>query len=404
MSYRELRNFTEIMRSLGYSRPISVENFRTPNFELVADVLIWLGKKYDPHMPIVEEIDTEEDRIEFLTSVCTAFLAKARIKLNAKKLYAADGYAVKELLKVARVLYEAARLNVNDVEEHDEDTSPHTLLTSKLKDSKAIRQLASDITDTGAKLYDLLGTELQVKGVRDEALRFLDAISTNMDSTSEHKYLEKSIQEAIEAVKGNMASLAQQAKDASSDEAALTKKIAKKKTDIERHEKRLCSLQTVRPAFMDEYERLEKELEVQYAVYVERYRNLDYLEYELDLYHKQEKSAIKENDRSMQRMQKKLREEELRMLRGENDTMDFSMGDASKSRNPAQSSSEEGDLSSDALSSSEGDGSALSSGDEDGSVEGSNDSDFIDNDDGESGSESEGSQSLSGSDTSSASD
>lgn len=32
-------------------------------------------------------------------------MSRARIKLNAKKLYAADGYAVKELLKIASVLY-----------------------------------------------------------------------------------------------------------------------------------------------------------------------------------------------------------------------------------------------------------------------------------------------------------
>ena len=31
MSYRELRNFCEIMRSLGYPRTISMENFRITN-------------------------------------------------------------------------------------------------------------------------------------------------------------------------------------------------------------------------------------------------------------------------------------------------------------------------------------------------------------------------------------
>ena len=46
MSYRELRNFCEMMRSLGYHRPISMENFRTPNFELVADLLDWLLHRY----------------------------------------------------------------------------------------------------------------------------------------------------------------------------------------------------------------------------------------------------------------------------------------------------------------------------------------------------------------------
>jgi hypothetical protein len=35
-------DFTETMKALGYPRLISVENFRTPNFELVADALFWL--------------------------------------------------------------------------------------------------------------------------------------------------------------------------------------------------------------------------------------------------------------------------------------------------------------------------------------------------------------------------
>lgn len=34
------------MRALGYPRLISMENFRTPNFELVADTLYWLVHRY----------------------------------------------------------------------------------------------------------------------------------------------------------------------------------------------------------------------------------------------------------------------------------------------------------------------------------------------------------------------
>lgn len=41
-----LLDFTEMMRSLGYPRLISMENFRQPNFPLVAEVLIWLVKRY----------------------------------------------------------------------------------------------------------------------------------------------------------------------------------------------------------------------------------------------------------------------------------------------------------------------------------------------------------------------
>lgn len=35
-------DFTEMMRALGYPRLVSMDNFRTPNFALVADALYWL--------------------------------------------------------------------------------------------------------------------------------------------------------------------------------------------------------------------------------------------------------------------------------------------------------------------------------------------------------------------------
>ena len=41
---------------------------------------------------------------------------KAHIKLNPKKLYSADGYAVKELLKVASLLYAAMKATDQDKE------------------------------------------------------------------------------------------------------------------------------------------------------------------------------------------------------------------------------------------------------------------------------------------------
>ena len=53
---------------------------------------------------------------------------------------------------------------------------------------------------------------------------------------------------------------------------------------------------------MDEYEALEKELQKLYTVYVEKYRNLDYLEHELDRYRKLEEEHIAENNRKLQNM------------------------------------------------------------------------------------------------------
>lgn len=99
------------MRSLGYSRPISVENFRLPNFELVADISLWFAERYDPTCEISDNINEERDRVLFVKSICQLFLTKARIKLNPKKLYEANGYAVKELLKVGK--YYRKRTNSN---------------------------------------------------------------------------------------------------------------------------------------------------------------------------------------------------------------------------------------------------------------------------------------------------
>ena len=66
MSYREIRNFCEIMRNLGYNRNISMENFRDPNFELVADLLYWFAQRYDPKMDISDDIEDEKDRVAFI--------------------------------------------------------------------------------------------------------------------------------------------------------------------------------------------------------------------------------------------------------------------------------------------------------------------------------------------------
>lgn len=67
--------------------------------------------RYDPSAHIPESIETESARVAFLSSVCAAVASKARIPLKTKALYAADGRAVKEMLKLARVLYKCVSLS-----------------------------------------------------------------------------------------------------------------------------------------------------------------------------------------------------------------------------------------------------------------------------------------------------
>ena len=285
-------------------------------------------------------IEKEDDRVDFLTVTAQALASKAKIKLNTKRLYAADGRAVKELLKVATMLYNASKANEEAAKEDPlREVQP---LNSRIKDIKLARTLATEITDKGARLYDLLGKEKDVKQDRQSALNFLDTISSNLDSTVEHGHIQKSITTLVSNVSEDIEQMKKQCDELTADERTLDSKIKKKQSELERHEKRLKSLQTVRPAFMDEYEKLERELQKQYGVYLERFRNLDYLQNELEMYNKSEKEKVEENDRSLKRMQKRLREEELRILRGEQDINDQSVDKALSDKAAPQAGSKAG--------------------------------------------------------------
>ena len=305
-------DFTEIMRALGYPRLISVENFRTPNFLLVAECLFWMVKRYDPEIHVSEDIDTEDDRVNFLTSVAQALASKAKIRLNTKRLYSADGKAVKELLKIAQMLYSASRANVSADAGNEEFEGSAMPPQNNIKNA---RLLATEITERGARLHDLLGNEKQVRDERSKALRFLDAMTSNLNTSVENQYVEKSARELVDLKKQEIEMLKKECKELESDEKGLDAKIKRKQAELERHEKRLKSLQSVRPAFMDEYEKLEKDLQRHYEIYMERFRNLDYLENELDIYNKSEQEKLEENDRSLKRIQKKIRQDELDELR-----------------------------------------------------------------------------------------
>lgn len=99
------------------------------------------------------------------------------------------------------------------------------------------------------------------------------------------------------------------------NESKLEAKIEKKRADLERNQQRLKSLTTVRPAFMDEYEQIEGELRVHYSEYLEKYRNMVYLEHQLDKHMAAEQQEVEEATRNLRRMQERLRQEEAAMMR-----------------------------------------------------------------------------------------
>ncbi|XP_059478392.1 clusterin-associated protein 1 [Neocloeon triangulifer] len=268
MSFFELRNFTDMMRTLGYPRFISIESFRQPNFPLVADILVWLLSKFDVQIPSAYE--TEQQRIFLIRTSAETLATKIQIKVNTKRLYQADNYAVKELLKVVTVLYNALDSDKSDENDEDEEGASYVPIdiSSKIEDIKLARQLASDITTKGANFYDLLGKEVELRENRTIAL-------------SKHIELskaEQAVKEQTQAAKTELEEVQKQIQGISGAEAALDAKIEKKRLELERTQKRLQGMQKVRPAFMEEYEKLESELAVLWEEYVIKHRILTYLE------------------------------------------------------------------------------------------------------------------------------
>lgn len=312
MSYRDLRNFCEIMRCLGYSRPISVENFRLPNFELVADLCLWFAERYDPSCEISDNINEERDRVIFIKSICQLFLTKARIKLNPKKLYEANGFAVKELLKIATMLNKA--MNVSGGDEDEVISTADLNINSKLSNLKQARFLANEITEAGAKLYDSLAKEKDLKEAREKALEFLDSFSRNLGSNTEQEYIEKCIRELVGNQSQQMEQMAKMIENLRSDEKELENKIQRRATELERSDKRLKGIEQVRPEFMDEYEKLEQEIEKYYNMYIEKFKNLDYLENQLDKYNEKELLKKAENEKALKKIQEKYKMEEFKVI------------------------------------------------------------------------------------------
>ncbi|KAF5399765.1 Clusterin-associated protein 1 [Paragonimus heterotremus] len=269
MSYREMRTFTEMMCTLGFTRNISMENFRTPNFPLVAEILSWLVARYDSHADLPQCLDTEQDRVIFIKTAAHFMATRACIRLNTKKLYQANGFAVKELMKIAKVLYSAMCKNdKTDDNEASELCVTELFDISKKKQLQEGRSLSSQLASIGASLHTLLGREVGLREARDGSIR------RQLDSA----WVEQCVADARDALHGQVEKTEAALVNVAADEATLDGKIEKKRSELDRNRKRLATLQSVRPAYMEEYEQLEEELSSLYSFYLTRFRNLAFLE------------------------------------------------------------------------------------------------------------------------------
>ena len=91
-------------------------------------------------------------------------------------------------------------------------------------------------------------------------------------------------------------------------EKQLESKIERRGAELERAKKRLAGISSIRPEHMDEYEKLEQELERFYTVYIEKFKNLDYLEHQLDEYNQWEQGKREESEANLKRMRAKFQD------------------------------------------------------------------------------------------------
>ena len=191
---------------------------------------------------------------------------------------------------------------------------------------KLVRRLASEITQRGAAIYDALGDEKRLRGERARA------VGRDVDLDE----IEAQVQEQIASVRDNVQGLERMLGDLRRDEESLESKIEKRRAELERAEKRLSALRQVRPAYMDEYEQLEAGMDEMYEAYVEKRRNLDYLEWQLRELSADEDAAREEKERELRDMQRRMRNEEMKILRGEGnvggDDEDFDVDEPARAR------------------------------------------------------------------------
>jgi clusterin-associated protein 1 len=118
--------------------------------------------------------------------------------------------------------------------------------------------------------------------------------------------VEKSLLSAVDSTSTRLETLGQEIDRLNSNEDSLRSKIKQRKHELDRQTRRLISVGTVRPAFMDEYESLEQELKELFTAHFQHYRNVDFLEHELHQADLRQKESHVKTEKQIGKLKKKV--------------------------------------------------------------------------------------------------
>jgi succinate dehydrogenase/fumarate reductase flavoprotein subunit len=139
---------------------------------------------------------------------------------------------------------------------------------------------------------DLLDKEKGLKQARDQAIEYLDSISSNYDNSKDTE-IEKKIMQILSGQEKALEQLDSHVNELKQIENEIGQELQIKREELQRAEKRLESIQHAAPSHQSELYQYESELANIYRIYVEKIRNHDYLQSKLEKYQKLEEFTKK---------------------------------------------------------------------------------------------------------------
>jgi clusterin-associated protein 1 len=253
----------------------------------MADLLQWLTALYDPDIVVMPELSSERGRVDFIRSIVQQMAVRSGVRMNPRKLYASDVFAVRELLKLAAPIYRGILACQND-----RNASGPQKGQTQAPSVQKISQLSSSVPKHSVELFDQLDKELMIRQSRSQILAAMPPLDA----------VEKNVIAAVDSTSTRLETLTKELENLTRDEETFKSKIAQRRHELDRQTKRLMSVQTIRPAFMDEYEVLEQDLQELFKTHFQHYRNVDYLEYELQQQETKRKKQTVESEKAFEKM------------------------------------------------------------------------------------------------------
>ena len=251
-----------VLTDLGYTVPF-LDQFRLePRFDMMSDILLWLVLQIDPNFNPIIKCDTAATRKAFFTQVLGHLILLVPIlsKVNPVKLYASDINCIRELLKIATFV-KSCYLTV------DTKVQIGHSYNQKL-DINAMRISCNDIATQTSKVV----LELESHHVLEKAKQTVLTESIDLSKMSTH------IIEETQKLKVVNKQLIEQVAFLEKEHLSISSKLDNKLSEVERREDRLKTLEQTRPAYMDEYDKLNEELQELYSKYVTKSKNISWLE------------------------------------------------------------------------------------------------------------------------------